>query len=619
MLRIAMVSPYSVSVPGGVQAQVLGLARELRRIGHEVRVLAPCDGPPPEPFVTPLGNSLPTAANGSVAPLAPDPSAAMRTIRALNDEAFDVIHLHEPIVPGPTVTALLLKLAPTVGTFHAAGDSTSYRVLNKTARWAAEHLTVRVAVSESAKELASRYLDGEYTVLFNGIEVQRLTADASVANATMYAGGTVPTMTAKAGNYVVDLAQPQGYLAKALLEPDAALDSAFIKFELELRRTGQRNRFYDMTAWSLPLAWRVDAYALAAVPGSLAMVTDMPRTFAAPARSVYGYAFAPGSEASIRLLASLLTDSVRVWYAPYSFTSKTNKFPNGAFVIRTALNRADVHDVVLRRAAEAGAQLASIPSAGVDEGTDLGSNSVIPVQRPKVALLGGAPVNGSSFGFAWYAMDQRIGYASTLVDANFVASGDMSAFNTLIVPSVQAGALDRVLGDAGRARLAEWVRSGGVLITMDAASAWVAQERVGLVRTRVKRDSTRADSTGGAPLPGSLPGVLARATVDSLSPLMAGVLNREMPVFVNSDRVFTIPKDLAAGDAVMRFAPAARVRIAGYYWPEAAAKLGGSPYLWTERAGRGRVIMFAHDPVYRDQLRGTLPIFANAVLLGGSY
>ncbi len=173
MLRIAMVSPYSVSVPGGVQAQVLGLARELRRVGHEVRVLAPCDGPPPEPFVTPLGNSLPTAANGSVAPLAPDPSAALRTIRALNDEAFDVIHLHEPIVPGPTVTALLLKLAPTVGTFHAAGDSTSYRVLNKTARWAAEHLNVRVAVSESAKELAHRYLDGEYTVLFNGIEVQR--------------------------------------------------------------------------------------------------------------------------------------------------------------------------------------------------------------------------------------------------------------------------------------------------------------------------------------------------------------------------------------------------------------------------------------------------------------
>lgn len=86
-----MVSPYSLTIPGGVQHQVLGLARELRRMGHEVRVLGPCDGPPPEAFVTPLGDSVPTAANGSTAPLAPDPSAALRTLRALNDEAFDIL------------------------------------------------------------------------------------------------------------------------------------------------------------------------------------------------------------------------------------------------------------------------------------------------------------------------------------------------------------------------------------------------------------------------------------------------------------------------------------------------------------------------------------------------
>src|ERR671913_1349272 len=89
-LRIGLVCPYSLSIPGGVQAQVLGLARELRRQGHEARVLGPCDGPPPEAFVTPLGDSLPTAANGSIAPLAPDPPAALRTIRVLNDERFDV-------------------------------------------------------------------------------------------------------------------------------------------------------------------------------------------------------------------------------------------------------------------------------------------------------------------------------------------------------------------------------------------------------------------------------------------------------------------------------------------------------------------------------------------------
>ncbi len=179
MLRIGMLCPYSLTLPGGVQMQVLGLARELRSMGHEVRVLGPCDGAPPEPFVTPLGNSLPTAANGSIAPIAPDASAALRTIRALNDEAFDVIHLHEPLAPGITMTALLLRLAPTVGTFHAAGESASYRFVNKPSRWLASRIDIRVAVSKDAELLASRYLGGSYEVLGNGIEIARYASDSN--------------------------------------------------------------------------------------------------------------------------------------------------------------------------------------------------------------------------------------------------------------------------------------------------------------------------------------------------------------------------------------------------------------------------------------------------------
>ena len=91
-MRIGMISPYSLSVPGGVQNQILSLGRALRQRGVSVRVLGPCDGPPPESFVTPLGNSVPTGANGSVAPLAPDPAAQLRTMRALRDEEFDLLH-----------------------------------------------------------------------------------------------------------------------------------------------------------------------------------------------------------------------------------------------------------------------------------------------------------------------------------------------------------------------------------------------------------------------------------------------------------------------------------------------------------------------------------------------
>ncbi len=175
-LRIGIVSPYSLTVPGGVQAQVLGLARELRRRGHEARVLGPCDGPPPASFVTSLGNSLPTAANGSIAPLAPDPPAALRTLRAINDEAFDVIHLHEPLAPGPTMTALLVHRAPTVGTFHAAGVSAGYRFLGAALRRLAERLDHRVVVSKDALALISQHIGGEYEVLFNGVDVATIAA-----------------------------------------------------------------------------------------------------------------------------------------------------------------------------------------------------------------------------------------------------------------------------------------------------------------------------------------------------------------------------------------------------------------------------------------------------------
>lgn len=454
----------------------------------------------------------------------------------------------------------------------------------------------------------------------NGIEVQRLASDTDLRDATRF-GAAAPTPSARvrAGAYIVDLAQPQGHLAKAILEPDAELDSAFLGFELELRRTGQRNRFYDVTAWSLPFAYRVAAWQVRTLPAGLAAFAAPAREGAAPARAQYAYAWEPGSEASLRLLASLLRDSVRVWHAPKAFRSGGSSFPGGAFLVRVAPNASDVHERVARHAAAAGARVAPIASAGVDEGTDLGSNSVLYIEPPRVALLGGAPVQGNAFGFAWYALDQRIGYPTTLVDAAFVANGALGRFNVLIVPSTPAATLDRALGDGGRARLAEWVRGGGALITLDAATAWVAQERVGLVRTRVRRDSVRADSAGGAPLPSSLPGVLARATIDTLSPLLAGVTQVEIPVFANSDRVLTVPKDLAAGEAVIRFAPEGRVRLSGYFWPEMPARLALSPYLWTERAGQGRVIAFAHDPVYRDLYRGLLPIFANAVLLGASF
>lgn len=172
-MRVGMICPYSLTVPGGVQEQVLGLAPVLRGRGIDVRVLAPCDGPPPDTGVTPLGASLPTAANGSIAPIAPDLPAQIRLIKALWNEDFDVLHLHEPLVPGIGITTVLMQAAPMVGTFHAAGRSSAYKWVNRGCRALRTRLAIACAVSAEAEALASEWLGGTYERVFNGIDVAR--------------------------------------------------------------------------------------------------------------------------------------------------------------------------------------------------------------------------------------------------------------------------------------------------------------------------------------------------------------------------------------------------------------------------------------------------------------
>jgi phosphatidylinositol alpha-mannosyltransferase len=172
-VRVGLICPYSLTVPGGVQGQVLGLGRALRASGIDARVLGPCDGPPPETWVTPLGKSLPTGDNGSMAAIAPDPAAALRTMRALRDESFDVLHIHEPLAPGPSLTAVVSANCPMVGTFHRSGSSSWVRAFVPLARWALSRLTIRAAVSEEARVTAAEGLAGPFEMVWNGIEIDR--------------------------------------------------------------------------------------------------------------------------------------------------------------------------------------------------------------------------------------------------------------------------------------------------------------------------------------------------------------------------------------------------------------------------------------------------------------
>ena len=458
-------------------------------------------------------------------------------------------------------------------------------------------------------------------MLDNSIEVRRIDGPVTLAGAAPFSEAARATVTLT-GAYVVNMAQPQGRLATSILEQDAVLDSTFIADELERRRTGQPLRFYDVTGWSLPYAFRARAFSTRTPPTGGTLVTRamlMPNV-TVPAIAQYAYAIEPGGEAATQFIARMLADSARLYWAPKAFRVGDARFPRGAFIIRIAANAGTIHQRVRDAAQTSGAHVLALASAMADDGTDLGSNSVIPIIPTRVAMLGGAPIGGGSFGFAWYQFDQRMKYPVTSIGVDGLASGVLANFDVLVVPSTSAGALERGLGDGGRDRIAAWVRAGGVLVTLENATTWLASERLGLSRLRMRKEGDgKADSTGTAPLPVDVPGAILRAVTDTLSPLLAGVRETDVPVLLDGDRFFAAPRDVRPGEMVLRYAPRARLRLTGYLWPEAWDRLAGSPYLWTEQVGAGRVIGFAGDPNYRAQWRGLSAIFANAVLLGKSF
>jgi len=178
-LTVALVCPYSLSRPGGVQGQVVGLARALGRRGHRVTVLAPLDGPGDGPegiHLVPTGRSVSLPANGSVAPVTLSVAAVIRAMRLLRSGGFDVVHVHEPFTPGVPFGLLVGRgLPPLVATFHRSGRSPFYDALRPVTRRLAGRLAVRCAVSPAARATAEQALGGRYELGFNGVEVDRFT------------------------------------------------------------------------------------------------------------------------------------------------------------------------------------------------------------------------------------------------------------------------------------------------------------------------------------------------------------------------------------------------------------------------------------------------------------
>jgi phosphatidylinositol alpha-mannosyltransferase len=176
-LKIALVSPYDFSYPGGVIVHISYLEHHFTRLGHEVRVIAPASEVVTsfgDRFI-PIGSPRPVPTSGSIARVTLSPWLSSRVKAVLDREGFDIIHLHEPLMPMLCTTVLRLSQAANIGTFHACSGSPGYNLAKPLGTWLLKRwfrrLHGKIAVSKPAMEFASGFFPGYYNIIPNGVDI----------------------------------------------------------------------------------------------------------------------------------------------------------------------------------------------------------------------------------------------------------------------------------------------------------------------------------------------------------------------------------------------------------------------------------------------------------------
>lgn len=494
------------------------------------------------------------------------------------------------------------------------------------------------------------------TLLRSGIEVRRTTDAFTSARAHSYADDGVSSKRFDAGAYVIDLAQPLGRLARSVLEPSPTLDTSFARAQVErFQRNSRRGanvpregyEFYDVTAWSLPITFGVEAYWTEdAAPVGGARVTQVEEAIgtvsgARPARSAY--VFTSERNGAPRLAYRLLAEGFRLAVSDQPIEAGGRRYPRGAYVARVARNDSSLHARMEQLAREAGVDVVGVNTAFSEVGQfGIGSNSMYDLELPRIALVGGDGTSQPGYGAVWYVLEQRYGIPFTPITTNQLAGGDLNRFNVILMPDASPGMLNRILGTDGATRLKDWVRGGGTLVTMGGSSAWAARENVNLTSARAvgadaKPDSaagkadtaaarrasemndllavTSPSASSGAPAP--LPGSHFDAVLDRTHWLTSGFEDPRITAMLDGSTFLTLSKE---GANVGVFPKTGKLHRAGFVWPENTERLlKNSALLIEEPTGGGHVVLFANEPLFRAWWHALDRLVLNAIVLGPSF
>jgi len=498
------------------------------------------------------------------------------------------------------------------------------------------------------------------------IEFERATAPFRATGVTAPGGAVVRTRTFPAGTIVVRTNQPLRQLVDVILSFDVRMPTSFLRTEKrELLKHG-RSRLYEVTGWSLPIAYGIESYYTRSAPRATT-ATWTPsgdRGGLSGENTRIGFAFSCADDRSFQLLARLFRAGIQVRASRKPFRDGDTVYPHGSYQIRLDDNPGLDVDELSALASQVGIEVSGLKSSlSGPPYADLGGDEFSLLRAPHIAVAGGDPVSITEFGAIWYLIDARIGLRATNLNVASLATTNLGRYNVLVLPSVSGGTSHyrEVLGKSGIKSIRDWVHNGGTLVATGNAAAMLADTSVALSSVRIERqvlkkifhyrrvlradveaESPSVDSLAvweGNPTVQSAPdsgqnvsidlrreaderaralaprGVILRVDLDGEHWLTGGCPSSVSVLFGGSYAYLAPRGEIVAG----RLADPGRLRLSGLLWPEARTRWARTAYATRERSGKGQVILFASLPNFRGYFHGAERLLVNALLLGPGF
>ncbi len=410
---------------------------------------------------------------------------------------------------------------------------------------------------------------------------------------------------------------------EAYVVPVDQRQARLIAASMEAMNEFQDSLFYDISTWTLPLAYGVrhatlrgdaERYLGAELPPVMA---DGGEVVGGPAS--YAYLMPWDRYFAARALYRLQAAGVRarLMTSPFSAAigGRPQRFERGTVVIpvtQADVDAGTVHALVRTAADSDQVRIFATGTGLTPEGYDLGSASGVALERPRIALLTGDGTASYHTGATWHLLSERFRIPVSLLDVPAVGRADLDRYNTLVLAGGSYDGLDAE-------RVAAWVRGGGRLVALGDAAAWL--DRTGLLDLDPRVldvDSLVAgkpwadleDARGAQVLGGAILG----ARVDPTHPLAYGY-EGVVPVFRQGEDVYEPTKE--PGSVVARYTGSPV--LSGYASAARRAQLAGGAAVIAGRVGRGRVVAILDHPNFRGFWYGTNGLFLNAVFFGNAF